>query len=94
MVFARSRPALVRYDVSSHMVKWWKGHSPTNGQVTKSLSPYEQAAVVPWLKTFPKRAYEKFTDAGMYWVPTGVATVGIVIATDEADAAQDRSHRY
>ena len=33
MVFTRSRPVMARYDVSSHMVKWWKGVKPTDGQV-------------------------------------------------------------
>jgi len=33
MVFTRSRPIMARYDVSSHMVKWWKGTRPTDGQV-------------------------------------------------------------
>ncbi len=28
---------------------------PSTYQITRSLSPYEQAAVTPWLKTFPKR---------------------------------------
>jgi hypothetical protein len=32
-VFARSRPALARYDVSPHMVKWWKAQRPDDGQV-------------------------------------------------------------
>jgi hypothetical protein len=33
MVLARSRPVMARYDVSSQMVKWWKGYKPTDGQV-------------------------------------------------------------
>lgn len=37
MVFSRSRPILARYDVSSHMVKWWKGSKPADGQVRREL---------------------------------------------------------
>mmetsp|Transcript_3302 Transcript_3302/g.3850 ORF Transcript_3302/g.3850 Transcript_3302/m.3850 type:complete len:98 (+) Transcript_3302:40-333(+) len=97
MVFARSRTLMARSDVSSHMVKWWKGQVSTkvmDGQITRSLSPYEQAAVTPWLKTFPKRAYDKFMDSAVYWLGAGAVTIGTVIWADKADAAQDFSHRY
>eukprot|EP00979_Chaetoceros_neogracilis_P006789 scaffold1388_cov267-Chaetoceros_neogracile.AAC.26 len=94
MVFARSRPVMARSDVSSHMVKWWKGHKATDGMITRSLSPYEQQAVMPWVKTFPKRAYDKFMDSFVYWGACGVLTVGTAVGADAADAAQDRSHRY
>jgi len=29
----RTRPMLARYDVSPHMVKWWKSQLKDNGQV-------------------------------------------------------------
>ena len=31
--FSRSRAVMARYDVSPHMVKWWKGVKPMDGQV-------------------------------------------------------------
>eukprot|EP00555_Chaetoceros_dichaeta_P015607 CAMPEP_0198253552 /NCGR_PEP_ID=MMETSP1447-20131203/3960_1 /TAXON_ID=420782 /ORGANISM="Chaetoceros dichaeta, Strain CCMP1751" /LENGTH=88 /DNA_ID=CAMNT_0043939271 /DNA_START=80 /DNA_END=346 /DNA_ORIENTATION=- len=83
-----------RHDVSSHMVKWWKGYRHNDGQVTRHLSPFEQAAIVPWFRTFPKRAYDKFTDAAVYWGLTGIAVIGVTVLADEADAAEDRTHRY
>jgi len=96
MVFIRSRPVLARYDVSPHMIKWWKAkrtndgqvsgclrkrhflqfifmytgnvvpyrhfsfsslylHFCNNNQITRMLSPYEQQAIMPWIRTFPKR---------------------------------------
>jgi hypothetical protein len=76
------------------MVKWWKGQAPLDGMVTRSLSPYEQQVVVPWLKSWPKRAYDKFMDSGIYWGGAAMLTVGTAILADEADAAQDRSHRF
>lgn len=94
MVLSRSRPLMARYDVSSHMVKWWKGHKATDGQITRSLSPYEQQVVVPWLKSWPKRAYDKFSDSFIYWGGAAALTIGTAVIADEADAAQDRSHRY
>lgn len=36
--FSRSRAVLARYDVSPHMVKWWKGYKPDDGQVRCSLA--------------------------------------------------------
>ncbi|KAL7475722.1 hypothetical protein ACHAW6_001631 [Cyclotella cf. meneghiniana] len=92
--FARSRTLMARHDVSPHMVKWWKGVRPDEGQVTRHLSPYEQQIILPWLKTWPKRAYDKFADSGPYLVSTFIIVYGVAAASDAADAAQDRSYRY
>ncbi|KAL7464491.1 hypothetical protein ACHAXS_004826 [Conticribra weissflogii] len=92
--FARSRPVMARHDVSPHLVKWWKGVRPDEGQVTRHLSPFEQQVMVPWLKTFPKRAYAKFADSGPYLVGTFILVWGTAELSDAADAAQDRSYRY
>mmetsp|Transcript_17802 Transcript_17802/g.17188 ORF Transcript_17802/g.17188 Transcript_17802/m.17188 type:complete len:98 (+) Transcript_17802:58-351(+) len=92
--FSRSRPLMARYDVSPHMVKWWKSNKNVNGEVTRHLSPFEQQAVVPWLRTFPKRAYDKFMDSGAYLIGTAIIVIGSAAAADEADAAEDRSHRF
>ena len=63
-------------------------------QVTRHLSPFEQQIVMPWIKTFPKRAYAKFSDSGPYLVVTAVIVYGTAVASDAADAAQDKSYRY
>jgi len=94
MVFIRSRPVLARYDVSPHMIKWWKAKRTNDGQITRMLSPYEQQAIMPWIRTFPKRAYDKFTSDSHYWGTCGIAVIGTAILSDKADAAQDFSHRY
>mmetsp|Transcript_23682 Transcript_23682/g.47091 ORF Transcript_23682/g.47091 Transcript_23682/m.47091 type:complete len:94 (+) Transcript_23682:57-338(+) len=93
-MFARSAVRMARYDVSPHLSKWWKGVRPDDGQVTRHLSPFEQQIVVPWLKTFPKRAYAKFSDSGPYIVVTAIIVYGTAAASDAADAAQDKSYRY
>eukprot|EP00978_Attheya_sp_CCMP212_P044680 scaffold318778_cov63-Attheya_sp.AAC.2 len=138
-VFARSRPALARYDVSPHMVKWWKAQRPDDGQqisidggvvwgrarkatdhaddlatnssdhdwkltpvpylhlfpqITRHLSPYEQQAIMPFVRDMPKRAYDKFTSTFMYWGTCGVIVLGTAYGADAADAAQDRTHRF
>jgi hypothetical protein len=63
-------------------------------QVTRHLSPFEQQIVMPWLKTFPKRAYAKFSDSGPYLVATAIIVYGTAAASDAADHAQDKSYRY
>lgn len=63
-------------------------------QVTRHLSPFEQQIIMPWLKTFPKRAYAKFSDSGPYLVVTAAIVYGTAAASDAADKAQDKSYRY
>mmetsp|Transcript_40027 Transcript_40027/g.81735 ORF Transcript_40027/g.81735 Transcript_40027/m.81735 type:complete len:95 (-) Transcript_40027:229-513(-) len=94
MALSRTRPLLARYDVSPHLVKWWKSTANMDGQITRHLSPYEQQAVVPWLRSFPKRAFDKFSDTFMYWGGAGVIVFGTAAWSDAADAAQDREHRF
>ena len=36
-MLSRTRPLLARYDVSPHMVKWWKSQLKDNGQVRSRL---------------------------------------------------------
>ncbi|KAL3827377.1 hypothetical protein ACHAXA_003111 [Cyclostephanos tholiformis] len=119
--FARSRPLMARYDVSPHMVKWWKAVRPDDGQVrsgfivsearrrcdicisesnarhlwiTRHVSPYEQQIIVPWIKTWPKRAWAKFSDSGPYLIGTFMIVYGTVVGAEAADKAQDHSYRY
>ena len=33
-------------------------------------------------------------DSGFYLIATGVIVIGTAVWADEADAAEDRSHRY
>eukprot|EP00543_Licmophora_paradoxa_P009056 CAMPEP_0202445884 /NCGR_PEP_ID=MMETSP1360-20130828/4606_1 /ASSEMBLY_ACC=CAM_ASM_000848 /TAXON_ID=515479 /ORGANISM="Licmophora paradoxa, Strain CCMP2313" /LENGTH=98 /DNA_ID=CAMNT_0049062287 /DNA_START=12 /DNA_END=308 /DNA_ORIENTATION=- len=92
--FSRSRVIMARYDVSPHMVKWWSKVRPDDGQVSRHLSPFEQHAIMPWFKTWPKKMIDRAPD---YIVWLG-GSLSIVFATaawaDAADAAEDFSHRY
>eukprot|EP00521_Asterionellopsis_glacialis_P001550 CAMPEP_0195255504 /NCGR_PEP_ID=MMETSP0706-20130129/5687_1 /TAXON_ID=33640 /ORGANISM="Asterionellopsis glacialis, Strain CCMP134" /LENGTH=95 /DNA_ID=CAMNT_0040308383 /DNA_START=36 /DNA_END=323 /DNA_ORIENTATION=+ len=92
--FNRTRVALARYDVSPHMLKWWKDVKGDNGLVTRSLSPYEQQAVMPWLREFPKKAYTKFTESGAYWISAGVIVYGTAAMGDAVNEAEAREHRF
>merc|ERR1711971_1450508 len=92
--FARSRPLMARHDVSPHLAKWWKGVRPDEGQISRHISPFEQQIVMPWFKTFPKRAYEKFSDSGPYVVGTTLLVYGTAVMSDAIDLEQDKSYRY
>mmetsp|Transcript_1913 Transcript_1913/g.2675 ORF Transcript_1913/g.2675 Transcript_1913/m.2675 type:complete len:102 (+) Transcript_1913:49-354(+) len=83
-----------RSDVSPHLVKWWGKQKQVDGMITRHLSPYEQQPVMPWLKTFPQRAYDKFVNSFMYWGTTAGIVVGTVIWADAVDAAESFSHRF
>ena len=69
----------------------WKNE---RAQITRHLSPYEQQIVMPWLRSFPKRAYEKFMGSFVYWGGAAVLTLGTASLSDSLDAAQDREHRF
>ena len=85
---------MARYDVGPHLIKWWKKVKPEDGQVIRQLSPYEQQVLVPWLKTWPKRTYEKASDSMGYVIATAVIVLGTATWADATDAAIDREHRY
>mmetsp|Transcript_33164 Transcript_33164/g.48627 ORF Transcript_33164/g.48627 Transcript_33164/m.48627 type:complete len:99 (-) Transcript_33164:289-585(-) len=92
--FSRSRPMMARYDVAPALVKWWKVHGSVNGEVTRSLSPYEQQAMVPWLRTFPKLAFQKFTRSVPYWGSAAAVVIGTGVIGNSLDEAEDFSHRF
>lgn len=69
-------------------------YQSSSSQVTRHLSPFEQQIVMPWIKSFPKRAYAKFSDSGPYLVATTIIVYGTAALSDAADAAQDKSYRY
>lgn len=94
MVLSRTRPVMARYDVAPAMVKWWKSQLPDNGQIVRSLSPYEQQTSAPWIRTFPKRAYDKFMGGGIWGAGTAALVYGVASLSIDADNAEDFQHRY
>ena len=44
----RTRPMLARYDVSPHMVKWWKSQLKDDGQVRSTLSDQRRNMATNW----------------------------------------------
>mmetsp|Transcript_2586 Transcript_2586/g.3680 ORF Transcript_2586/g.3680 Transcript_2586/m.3680 type:complete len:108 (+) Transcript_2586:60-383(+) len=70
--------AAERNDIQPQLKKWWKGQAKMDGVVTKSLSPFEQQIVTPWLKTIPDKLKKKFMDDFPPMIPAIVFT-GIVL---------------
>lgn len=73
--------------------KWWAKKRPAEGEITMHLSPYEQKAVLPWLKTFPKKVVDRVPT---YTWPFGcmAMTWFIVYWCDSTDEAENRHHRF
>mmetsp|Transcript_28236 Transcript_28236/g.65388 ORF Transcript_28236/g.65388 Transcript_28236/m.65388 type:complete len:97 (+) Transcript_28236:30-320(+) len=92
--FSRSRVLLARYDVSPHMVKWWGKVRPDNGQIVRSLSPFEQHSIMPWLKTFPRKMMDRAPNYIIYFGGSMGSFYGISAYADEVDRAEHRSHRF
>ncbi|GMH55763.1 hypothetical protein TrLO_g4506 [Triparma laevis f. longispina] len=67
-----------RNDVPLAMSKWWGSYKAQDGVVTQQLSPYEQQAIMPWVRTWPKRLMTKFTSTALDWVPPFVLMIGLV----------------
>ncbi|GMI48959.1 hypothetical protein TrCOL_g13186 [Triparma columacea] len=59
-----------RADVDLSMSKWWAAFKHQDGLVTQHLSPFEQQALMPWVRTWPKRLYEKFVASVFDWAPS------------------------
>jgi hypothetical protein len=62
-------------------------------QITMHLSPYEQQALIPWIKTFPKKAVARVP---VYLWPVGTLAFiyGIMASTEMRDQAEDLEHRF
>jgi len=53
MAFRTSLRTLARYDVNPHLVKMWKNHKHMDGQVVRTLSPFEQNVIGGFFKAYP-----------------------------------------
>jgi hypothetical protein len=62
-------------------------------QITMHLSMNEQQAVLPWIKTFPKKVVQRVP---IYLWPFGsfAAIYGLVEFTNSWDYSEDISHRF
>jgi len=76
--FGKTRPLMARYDVSPHLVKLWKTHKHTDGQVIRQLSPYEQKVIQPWAAHLPKEILWRVTEGAWDILPALAALYGVV----------------
>mmetsp|Transcript_25594 Transcript_25594/g.39649 ORF Transcript_25594/g.39649 Transcript_25594/m.39649 type:complete len:98 (+) Transcript_25594:41-334(+) len=92
--FSRTRAVkAVRNDVAPAMEKWWKAHKKDDGMITRTLSPYEQQAIMPWIRDWPKIAYKKFTSSFLHWGSSFAIVIATVELTDAASDAAEYAHR-
>uniref|UniRef100_A0A7S1BR82 Uncharacterized protein n=1 Tax=Corethron hystrix TaxID=216773 RepID=A0A7S1BR82_9STRA len=87
-VFSRTHKAMgkvVRTDVDLAVSKWWAKQVPDNGLVSQHLSPFEQKAVVPWMLTWPKRAYFRFTETFWYGTSILFGTYSMIAYADKCE---------
>jgi hypothetical protein len=96
MIGAFSRTRVVRKmsnQPTMAMTKWWKKKRPAEAEITMHLSPYEQQALIPWIKTFPKKAVARVP---VYLWPVGTLAFiyGIMASTEMRDQAEDLEHRF
>ena len=67
--------AMVRSDVSEANNKIWKGYHVCNGEVTRHLSPHEQQAVLPWMRTWHSRILTRVKET---WINYLLPVVGVM----------------
>mmetsp|Transcript_16609 Transcript_16609/g.23486 ORF Transcript_16609/g.23486 Transcript_16609/m.23486 type:complete len:90 (+) Transcript_16609:119-388(+) len=78
---------------SAALVKWWKGYAPVHGLVTRTISPYRQDFITPWVKEWPGKLKHKVTDNFFDVVPPFLTLVGVVAWGDATFEAEVRKHR-
>mmetsp|Transcript_10928 Transcript_10928/g.27527 ORF Transcript_10928/g.27527 Transcript_10928/m.27527 type:complete len:89 (-) Transcript_10928:142-408(-) len=75
------------------LVKWWTKYSPVNGMVTRTVSPYRQDVITPWVKKWPAKAQKKVVDNFMDVVPPFLTLIGVVAWGDATYDREVRKHR-
>eukprot|EP00616_Rhizochromulina_sp_CCMP1243_P004713 CAMPEP_0118963466 /NCGR_PEP_ID=MMETSP1173-20130426/1349_1 /TAXON_ID=1034831 /ORGANISM="Rhizochromulina marina cf, Strain CCMP1243" /LENGTH=94 /DNA_ID=CAMNT_0006911797 /DNA_START=24 /DNA_END=308 /DNA_ORIENTATION=- len=77
MALRRTLGCMARYDVQPHLEKLWKAYKPAEGQVVRSLSPFEQKIVSPFMSNYPAEAMKNVKEAVVDIVPAFVLLAGI-----------------
>ena len=93
MAFRRALALGARYDVNPHLVKLWKVHKPTQGQVTRSLSPFEQNIITPFVKAYPAELLKNVKEACVDILPAFVALYVVVVGGTEYFHKLQHDHR-
>mmetsp|Transcript_88798 Transcript_88798/g.177578 ORF Transcript_88798/g.177578 Transcript_88798/m.177578 type:complete len:95 (+) Transcript_88798:111-395(+) len=73
MSFRRTIQTFARYDVNPHLVKLWKAHKPTDGQVVRQMSPFEQNVIGAFFKSYPAEFVKNAKEAAFNILPAFVA---------------------
>mmetsp|Transcript_53257 Transcript_53257/g.121397 ORF Transcript_53257/g.121397 Transcript_53257/m.121397 type:complete len:95 (-) Transcript_53257:425-709(-) len=73
MAFRTSLRTLARYDVNPHLVKMWKNHKHMDGQVVRTLSPFEQNVIGGFFKAYPAEILKNAREFAVDAVPAFIA---------------------
>mmetsp|Transcript_40 Transcript_40/g.54 ORF Transcript_40/g.54 Transcript_40/m.54 type:complete len:88 (+) Transcript_40:208-471(+) len=76
-----------------NMVKWWKSYIPIKYQVTRTISPFQQDVITPFIKNAPKQIQHKISDNLLDVGPALLLGIGIVAWGDATYEAEMKKHR-
>ncbi|GBG32123.1 Cytochrome b-c1 complex subunit 8 [Hondaea fermentalgiana] len=80
-------------NVHPGLAKLWKKYKPINGLVTRTVSPYQQDFITPWVKTWPEKMKHKISD-NLFDVGPGVLVLfGTVAWADATFESEMKKHR-
>ncbi len=71
-------PFAPKRQVAIHLTKWWSKYTPVNHVVTRTISPYNQDVLTPWIRTWPERLMLKVKDNFFDVVPPFLLGFGIL----------------
>ncbi len=83
----------LRSDINASLAKVWKSYKYNDGMVSQHLSPFEQQAIVPWIRQWPQRLATKFGQTWSDWVPAGLLLYGIVAWSESKHKELAHHHR-
>eukprot|EP00924_Labyrinthula_sp_SR-Ha-C_P001832 snap_masked-scaffold_148-processed-gene-0.2-mRNA-1 protein AED:0.06 eAED:0.16 QI:0/-1/0/1/-1/1/1/0/83 len=79
---------------SIHLVKWWKSYQPVSGQMTRTLSPFQQDIITPLFRHMPENAVRRFTDNVLDVAPSVILGVSVIYWANSTFAAEQKKHRF
>mmetsp|Transcript_16987 Transcript_16987/g.20972 ORF Transcript_16987/g.20972 Transcript_16987/m.20972 type:complete len:88 (-) Transcript_16987:304-567(-) len=77
-----------------NLVKWWKAYVPVKGQVTRTISPFQQDVLTPFIKSAPEQLKHKITDNLLDVGPALLLGFGIMSWANAEHEKEAKKHRH
>ena len=74
------------------LVKWWKYRTVRQGEITRTLSPFQQDVITPLFKNMPQNAAKRVSELVWDVGPAALLLVGTVWWADSTHAAEAKKH--